>query len=450
LADLGERVASASPGCRALHVDWPGWRGDGLGERPDLARLLADAGITAIGVAEAARQLLKAFGQAGLPGRIAVHGRAGVPAPRPVAVAGARRSRPGAVAPGRFTERVLVNYPGVEVVTESTLAVLTDPYLADYRVDGLAVLPAAVAMEAMAQAAAMLAGGPVRTADDVLLGAPVVLAPGPAAGQAVIRVSAERDGDAIAVRLRCDDSGYATDHCRATFRAGPGDPGPAEPPGDGEGRPETQAAEVTLPASRIYGPVCFQDGRFRVLTEVRLGPSAATGQAEVSGGTPWFGAVPPPRGTAGPELVLGSPVLADLALQLAQASVPDRRLLFAGCDHVWFAGGAAEGPVSVEVVAAGQLAARDQAGPAGSASQPGPAATVPRPRHAAGERADQPLRSWDATITDAAGQPLVIWRGLRMRDAGPLAQPAPAGTAATPATPETPETPETPAKSPSR
>ncbi|MGI9006756.1 MAG: beta-ketoacyl synthase N-terminal-like domain-containing protein [Streptosporangiaceae bacterium] len=411
LADYGDRVAAASPGCRALHLDWPGWDGDGLGERAGFGALLAGAGISAIPVAEGSRQLLKALGRDGRPGRLAVHGRAGVPAPRPIAVAGARRTRENTAPAGRFAERVPVHYPGVEVVTESTLAVLTDPYLADYRIDGLAVLPPTLALEAMAQAAALLAPGEVHTADDVLLDAPVVLPPGT---PAVIRISAVRDGDAISVRLRCDDSGFAVDHCRATFRAGRAEPATAEPDGTGERQPEASGTEAaTLPAGQIYGPVCFQAGRFRVLTQARPGPAgSATAAAAVASDEPWFGAVPPPRSPAGPGLVLGSPALADAALQLAQVCVPGRRLLFAGCDQAWFSGRAAGGLVTVQVTPAGQP---------GQPGQPDPAERVPRPRHASGQpRAEQPLLAWDATVTDAGGQLLVAWRGLRMRDAGPL------------------------------
>ena len=376
LADYGERVAAASPGCRALHVDWPGWEGDGLGQRAGLGALLASAGITAIPVAEGSRQLLKAFGRGDLPGRLEVHGRAGVPAPRPVAVAGSRRTREGTAPGGRFAERVQVLYPGVEVVTEATLALLTDPYLADYRIDGLAVLPPPLALEAMAQAAALLAPGPLHAADDVLLDAPVVLPPGSPDGSAVIRMSAVREGDAISVRLRCEDSGFMVDHCRATFRAGPAEP-PAGQPDDTAGRQPGTAdgKKQALSAGQIYGPVCFQEGRFRVLTRARAGTAgSATAEAKVAGDESWFGAVPLPRGTAGPALVLGSPALADAALQLGQVCVPDRRLLFAGCDQAWFSGRAAEGQVTVRTTAASQPGAAGEPGPAGNpARQANPA-----------------------------------------------------------------------------
>nr|MDA8323601.1 beta-ketoacyl synthase N-terminal-like domain-containing protein [Actinomycetota bacterium] len=45
LAEHGERLAVAGPGCAALHIDWPGWAQDGLGERADLSDALRRAGF---------------------------------------------------------------------------------------------------------------------------------------------------------------------------------------------------------------------------------------------------------------------------------------------------------------------------------------------------------------------------------------------------------------------
>jgi len=214
VADLGEHIAAASPGCQALHVDWPAWCGDGLGQQADRPEAIARAGFTAMPVSEGSRLLLKVLATDGLPRRLAIHGRVGVPAPQPVAAAstiGHDRTS------WRFIERVLVHYPGVELVAEATLSLLADPYLGDYRADGVPVLPPTMALEAMAQAASALAGAPVRHASDVSVSAPVVLPPGTPGSQTVIRIFGQRDGDSVSVRIRSDNSGFAVDHCRATF-----------------------------------------------------------------------------------------------------------------------------------------------------------------------------------------------------------------------------------------
>ncbi|MGD0683617.1 MAG: SDR family NAD(P)-dependent oxidoreductase, partial [Streptosporangiaceae bacterium] len=70
LAAQAQRLCDAIPGCRALHVEWPGWPGTGPGagpdagpgagpgEQPELSAGLARAGILPISVEEGSRLLL--------------------------------------------------------------------------------------------------------------------------------------------------------------------------------------------------------------------------------------------------------------------------------------------------------------------------------------------------------------------------------------------------------
>jgi hypothetical protein len=278
----------------------------------------------------------------------------------------------------------------------------------------------------MAQVASALAGSPVRLASQVVMRAPVVLAAGMPGSQTVIRIYALKDGDSVTIRVRSDNSGFAVDHCRATFSLAA--PTAKDLPWHGAGEFAAGTGEVTagpgqlgaateLPADDLYDNVLFQTGRFRLLRHVRLpGPRSAFALAEAAGiadRQPWFGAVPPARaGAMSHELVLGNAGLADAALQTVQASMPGRRMLVAGCDSVWFSeafcsGRIADGQVTI---AAGQ-------GPAGIADgQP-----VPSPRTGSaqgGGAATGP--AWQVRVTDAVGQLLITWEGLRMRDAGPL------------------------------
>src|SRR5262249_31089168 len=153
IAELGEHIAAASPGCQALHVDWPAWSGDAPRRQADRPTAMSRAGFAAIPVSEGSRLLLKVLATDGLPRRLAVHGRAGMPAQQP----GVAASTIGDRAAWRFIERVLVHYPAVELVAEATLSLMADPYLGDYRADGVPALPPTMALEAMAQAASMLA-----------------------------------------------------------------------------------------------------------------------------------------------------------------------------------------------------------------------------------------------------------------------------------------------------
>lgn len=369
VADHGERLAAASPGCRPLHVDWP----------------------AAMPAADGSRLLLDVLGAyAGLPSRLAVHGRVGVPAPRPVALAG-----PGdPVPPGRFIEGVLVHYPGVELIAEAAIDPTTDPYLDDYVIDGTSMLPPAIAIEAMAQAASALAGSTLRSPTDVSMAAPIVLS-GQRQPAAVIRLCALAADDAVTVILRSESTSFAVDHFRATFRHA------TAPPARGN-RPAEQTTG-TVKADDLYGPVCFQAGRFKRLATVMFdGSNAAAATLDDAAEEPWFAGRAPAH-----ELVLGSPAMTDAALQVAQASVPHRRLLFAGLASATFTGRAATSGVQLHARQVSRPAATDLV-PRQPAADAGPAGSL-----------------WDFDVVDGGGELVACLRGVAMRDVGPLPRTGP-------------------------
>ena len=423
LAEWAARLSDSMPGCRAAHVDWPAWAGAGLGQRHSLVDGLARSGATAIGVREGSRLLLKALATPGLPARVAVHGRVGVPAPSAIAAAAPAARLTG----GRFLEHVQVHYPGIELVCEARLTLRTDPYLADHRVDGMPVLPAAMALEAMAEAAAMLAGQPLRHLTDVSMDAPVVIPAGTDDAQALIRICAVTDGASVTARLQCEDSGFATDHFRATFCSAD-DAAAVVAPSLVAGMPELDEMPAShtgiIDGTELYGPVCFQSGRFRraaLLPEV----TSRSCRALVGGGDsqPWFGDT---GGVADAGLILGSPGLNDAAWHVLQACVPHRRVLPAGCEAVMFSGREADGAVeirAVEIRAKHLRGAVPEPRPAAPVLPQAPALAVPAQRDGAGAARPSPQAAeyvWDVEAVDAAGRSLATWRGLRLRDAGPL------------------------------
>ena len=413
LASQAERAAETIPGCRALHIDWPAWSGQEQSERHGVADRLARAGVRLIPVNEGSRLLLKMLTTPDFPASVAVHGRIGL------------LGRPPAAWRwnGRFLQAVRAYCPGVELVCEARLTSRTDPYLADYLVDGLPVLPTAMALEAMAQAASVLAGRPVRRAASVCADSPVVVPAGATDPGAVIRICALRDGDTVTVVLRCDESSFAVAHVRAVFSC---DVQPAEAATAlGDALPELDELPASdagiVDGTELYGPICFQAGRFRrvaLLPEV----TSRSCRALVRGGDDqaWFNG---PGDQSDAELILGSPGLTDATWHVLQACVPHRRLQFAGCDSVVFSGLAADGAVEVRAAVAGdplRQAARDTAAP----GQPviprqGPGPEIRTPSATAGEFV------WDVEAVDTAGRPLVTWSGLRLRDAGPLPRATP-------------------------
>ncbi len=350
LASRAVQLAAASIGCQVLHLDLPAWSAGRLGETPELAAELAAADCAKLDIGVASRLLLKIMTTPGLPRSLAVHGRVGrlaaVPAPVITAAELAAAGLPGG---GRFLREVAVHYPGIELVCSAALSLPVDPYLADYRIDGMPVLPPALALEALAQAASVLAGHPVRRAAAVALESPVLI---PSGGQAELRICALRDGERIVASLRCADSSYLVDHARAEFSCA----------AEAHEMPEAATAAASpaldqlvrassglVDGTELYGPICFQSGRFRriaLMPEVtaRSGRALARGADDES----WFAPDGPFTGTS---FLLGSPGLNDAALQVLQACVPHRRVRLAGCESVQFSGRRAEGPVEIRAVA---------------------------------------------------------------------------------------------------
>jgi acyl transferase domain-containing protein len=389
LAEQAARRAEAWPRCRVLHLDWAPWAEPEHAEPAGGPEAGPQPGQAApIPVAEGSRLLLSLLTTADMPARAAVHGRLGLPAPQGV--------RPGPAAPaarGRFGEATRAYYPGVELVADTRLSVRADPYLADYRIDDLPMLPAAMVLEAMAQTAAALAGRELRHVTGVQLAAPVLLLGRTGHEEAVIRVCALRAGDTVETVLRCAETGFRLDHARAVFTAArpataPSPGGWAAGPGRGTGG---VAPGAMVDGTDLYGQVFFQTGRFRRVAFLPEASSRAC-RALVRGGDdlPWFGAVP---GPVDAPLVLGSPGLNDATLHVLQACLPHRRLLATGCESVTFSGREVRGALRVQAV---------------------------RRLPAAGDAPGL----WDVVAADATGQPVVTWQGVQLRDVGAL---APAG-----------------------
>jgi hypothetical protein len=330
-----------------------------------------------------------------------------IPLARPGVAAAQEPARAGGVAGassvagirGRFLEAITTLRPGAELRGEIRLSGRTDPYLADYLVDGQPVFPAAMGLEAMAQAASALTGEPMRSARQVQLGQPVPVA---GDGETLLRVRARAIAGGVETILHAGTGAQFAECARAVFMVA-SESGPARS-GDGSQRAGDPGADEPVPppslvdGADLYDTVCFQTGRFRRVAIVSGRPPRSC-RAIVRGhdDAPWFEQVP---GAAGlHELMLGSPGLNDAALQVAQACVPGRVLRPGGCDSLTVTGTQVRGAVELRVFLI--------SGPAG--------------RPAPGAEAGEPTEYvWDIHGYDKSGQLVLAWIGLRMRDAGPL------------------------------
>ncbi|GAA3440146.1 type I polyketide synthase [Kutzneria kofuensis] len=318
LTELATEFQRAHPAARVLALEWSVWSGAGMGERLGVVEALLREGITPISADSGMAVLRRLLADPSTGPVLVVAGRSGdlpsLPLDRPP------------LPLRRFTDRVLVNYPGVELVCEADLSAGSDPYLSDHQLDGDLVLPAVLGMEAMAQVASAvtgLTGSPVLS--DVEFPRPVVV---PLTGTTTIRVAALVTGDGVVqVVLRSEETGFSADHFRATLTW----PRPEPAGGSTPDRAALPAVPVD-PQAELYGEVLFQGKRFqRVVAYRKVSARHAVAELSTQSVAPWFAAFLPQ------ELVLADPGSRDAAMHGLQVCVPDATLLPERVDRLYLA-----------------------------------------------------------------------------------------------------------------
>ncbi|MEW9552918.1 SDR family NAD(P)-dependent oxidoreductase [Nonomuraea sp. NPDC050783] len=353
-AMVRDLAAELPAGCVTATLAWTAWSGAGMAARLGVVDRLAGAGVGTLPAEQGARLLLEAIAARPAGETILVSGRL----PQLDRAAEVRPRHP-------LLPRLRAFVPEVELVAECEL----DPaaaFLADHRLDGVRLLPAVCALEAMAQAAQLLGVAP-RAVADARFERPVIV---PADGTRTVRVHALRHpGGDVEVTLRSAETDFSAAHFSGRVTAAPADPPDVSvPPGD---PPKHTPAD-------LYGPLFFHGPAFQRLTGYEsLFPTGCRAVLSATGPDPGLG---PPA--------LGDAALHDAAIHVLQACVPHRRLLPVGCDRFQVHGGAA-GTAEVVVEA------------------------VERAHHGADY-------TYDVLARSASGRPLFSWTGLRLLDTGPL------------------------------
>ncbi|MFL6115896.1 MAG: SDR family NAD(P)-dependent oxidoreductase, partial [Catenulispora sp.] len=319
MTDLTHRYAADHPETRCLALEWSVWSGAGMGDKLGVLEALMRDGISPIPLAEGVGIHKALLADPATPGTVVIAGRAeGLPT-----ITMEQRELPL----GRFLERPRVFYPGVELVVDADLSPAGDLYLGDHLLDGDLLFPAVLGMEAMSQAAGALTGHDgAPTLNDVEFLRPIVV---PVDGSTTLRVAVLADGpDVVRAALRSSETGFQTDHFRATLRYD-------QPLPTTEVRPVPAAAQRRIPldpAAELYGPVLFQGDRFQRLLgyhelEARGCVAAISNEAR----TDWFGSFHPA------ELILADPGTRDALMHSIQCCVPDATLLPASVERLWLA-----------------------------------------------------------------------------------------------------------------
>ncbi|RPF19721.1 type I polyketide synthase [Myceligenerans xiligouense] len=354
-------LAAERPGIRVRSLEWSVWSGTGMGENLGVVELLKQQGIEPVDTDRGLAQLRRAVSTPDFPVTALVCSRVGsLPT-----LGFLRRELPLR----RFTERVVVDYPGVELVTEAELTARTDPYLLDHRFEGELLLPGVIGLEAMAQAATALSGVSPSRVSGVALERPVVVPP--EAPEKVRVCAVTRLDGSVAVTLRTAATGFAADHFRAVFHFGDAPAPDLVASGD-----RTSPIELD-PIADLYGGVLFQDGRFRRITAYhRVTARHASADLSAESDRPWF------EGHLPQALLLGDPGSRDALMHALQCCVPHGVLLPQGVDEIVLGPGRREGTLRMD---AREIDAEDG------------------------------TYTYDVTVRDTAGLLVEHWSRLRLR-----------------------------------
>jgi enediyne polyketide synthase len=306
-----EVLAKVHEKCRFLCLEWTVWSGLGMGKR--LARLdrLTRDGIAPltpeIGTAALIRLLESNIGATS----VVITSR--IPSLPTLKI------QKTALRPSRFLERILINYPEIEFVAEAVLAIQKDLYLNDHKLDGAAIFPAALGLEAMTQAAIALFGGRIPTALlDVQFAIPITV--GQDKGTTIRILALRRTAETAEIVIRSSQTDFQVDHFRAVCSI--------DPAGAAMSTNINPAAGKLLQIPELYDTILFQNGRFQIVSgyvEALAHRSCAVLSPTEQ---PWFSQFLPQ------SMSLINPSITDAAMHSIQACIPHRRLLPVSIDRM--------------------------------------------------------------------------------------------------------------------
>lgn len=241
--------------CRAFAFSI--WSDIGMGARLNSVASLGRIGVQAIAPADGTRLFADLMQRIWPNVELVVAGRLGE-------LATARFLPSGRTNGSRWFEKVLLFQPGVEIVTQVQIKPDTDPYLKDHNYDGVLLLPAVVAMEAMAQVAAACTEpfdtkGAIPRLEGLKFERPIVV--GTEGRTILIHALAEEPSAEGRVRVRvsvfAEIAGTPTEcfsgYCVWGTASGTW----------GQGAPITSTPLPFDPAERLYGSIYFQGPVFQ-------------------------------------------------------------------------------------------------------------------------------------------------------------------------------------------
>jgi NAD(P)-dependent dehydrogenase (short-subunit alcohol dehydrogenase family) len=306
LCKLSSSFRTSRPGTRGIALDWTAWGDIGMATRGSIPKMMELAGIDMLPAASGVPIIRRELVSSSFAGEIVEGLRLGVLAKEWDGTGGLE---PVGAPSGPVAGRLAAFGLHGGLVVETDLDPKAQPFLFDHRIDGTAVLPGVMGVEAFAEAAAALVPGfRVAAVEDVDFLAPfkfyrdeprtvrveAVLRPAGAAVEAECRLVGRRS-------LPGQAEPQETVHFRGRVRLE-----------RGEARPETFAAPLEvhgapIAASGIYS-VYFHGPAYRVLESAWKNGSGVVGL---------FADALPPNHEPAERPTLVSPRLVELAFQTA-------------------------------------------------------------------------------------------------------------------------------------
>ncbi len=278
LCKLSSSFRTTRPGTRGIALDWTAWGDIGMATRGSIPKMMELAGIDMLPAAAGIPIIRRELVSSSFAGEIVEGFRLGILAKEWDETGGLDPSAAPIVAAGPMAARLSAFFLHGGLVVETELDPRVQPFLFDHRIDGTAVLPGVMGIEAFAEAAAALVPGfRVSAVEDVDFLAPFKLyrdEPRTVRVEAILRPS----GSGVEAECRLlgrrtlpgQTEPQETVHFRARVRLDRGD-----------ARPETVAAALENPgklltASDIYS-VYFHGPAYRVLESAWKNGSGVVG-----------------------------------------------------------------------------------------------------------------------------------------------------------------------------
>lgn len=305
------RLRAENPEIRATSIEWSAWAGVGMGHQLGVLDQLRRSGVDPITPRKGIELLERILRARETPTVVTATGRFGNPPT-------VRFDTP-VLESGRFLGHPVVQVVDCELITDTVISTVTDPYLLDHQINGDIVFPLVMLLEAAAQhAAALSSRTDLPRFEHVHIQQAIVV---PRFGDSTLRTCAVRVLDnSVTIAVRSSQSDFKVDHLRLVCRWD------RTTTDHAAGLPASGEVEVD-PRADLYGVRLFQSGRFAGIGSY----GALTGTSfmvhVVNVGTEldsWFS-----RDLTS-EMILGDPGMRDSGLQAAQACLPDQALLPVG------------------------------------------------------------------------------------------------------------------------